>query len=136
MANEYELAIDVDASPAVTWAVVGDPTGVPRWFSKYTECSVDGNIRTLRNAEGAELVERILDWDAESLRYRYEVIDGAPLRSHEATFEVHPRDGERSRVIWRTRAEFLDPDIDTEERLAAAQREGLERLKALCETVG
>jgi uncharacterized protein YndB with AHSA1/START domain len=133
MANEYELAIDVDASPDATWAVVGDLGGVPRWFVKYPECTVDGDTRTLVNAEGGKLVERILERDDAERRYSYSVIEGPPLASHWASFAVVPRDG-GSTILWNTKATFLDASIDPEERLAAGQRDALERLKALCES--
>jgi hypothetical protein len=132
MANEYELTIDVDASPDAAWAVVGDVTAVPRWYTKYVTCELDADIRTLRSADGAELVERLLDRDEAERRYAYTVIAGPPLRSHWASFQVLPH-GAGSTVVWHTRAQFLDETIDTEERLSASQREGLERLKALCE---
>lgn len=133
MANEYELTIDVEAPPDVVWSVVGDVTAVPRWFTKYVDCHVDGDVRTLRSAEGgAELVERLLERDDTAMTYAYTVTAGPPLRSHWASFTVVRRDG-GSTIVWHTRAEFLDESIDTEERLAAGQRAGLERLKALCE---
>ncbi len=132
MANEYTLTIDVDAPPDVTWSVVGDVTAVPKWFAKYVECNVDGDIRTLRSAEGAELVERLLERDDLARTYAYTVTAGPPLRSHRASFTVVPREG-GSTIVWQTRAEFLDESIDAEDRLAAGQRAGLERLKALCE---
>jgi hypothetical protein len=133
MANAYELAIDVDASPDATWAVVGDLGGVPKWFVKYPECTVDGDLRTLVNAEGGQLVERILERDDKERSYSYSVIEGAPLASHWASFAVVPRDG-GSTILWNTRAEFLDASIDPEERLAAGQRGALECLKELCES--
>ena len=132
MANEYELTIDVDASADVAWTVVGDVTSVPRWYPKYVECGIDGDIRTLRSADGAELVERLLDRDESERRYAYTVIAGPPLRSHLGSFQVLPH-GEGSTIVWHTRAVFLDETIDAEERLGASQRGGLERLKALCE---
>lgn len=134
MANSYALSIDVDAPADVTWSVVGDPTGVPRWFTKYVECTMEGDTRTLRNADGGLLVERILEWSDDERRYRYTVIQGPPLARHEAGFQVLAR-GLGSTVIWETDAEFLDASIDTEARLAGAQRDGLERLKALCEEI-
>ena len=132
MANEYTLTIDVDADPDVAWAIVGDPIGVPRWFAKYVEATVEGDIRTLRSAEGAELVERLLERDEVARTYAYTVIAGPPLASHHARFTVTPRNG-GSTIVWHTNAVFQDPSIDTEERLAGAQRAGLERLKELCE---
>jgi hypothetical protein len=132
MANEYELTIDVDASADAAWAVVGDVTSVPRWYPKYVTCEVQGDIRTLRSADGAELVERLLDRDESERRYAYTVVAGPPLRSHLASFQVLPH-GDGSTIVWHTRATFIDESIDSEERLGASQRDGLERLKALCE---
>jgi hypothetical protein len=132
VANDYTLTIDVDVSPDAAWAIVGDVTAVPEWFTKYVECEVSGDVRTLRSAEGAELVERLLDRDDAARTYAYTVIAGPPLKSHWASFSVTPRDA-GSTIVWHTRAEFLDESIDTEDRLSAAQRAGLERLKALCE---
>ena len=132
MANDYTLTIDVDVPPDAAWSVVGDVTAVPRWFTKYVECEVVGDVRTLRSAEGAELVERLLDRDDAARTYAYTVIAGPPLKSHRASFSVMPRDG-GSTILWHTCAEFLDVSIDAEERLAPGQRAGLERLKALCE---
>jgi len=133
MASQYELSIDVDAPADVTWSVVGDPTGVPRWFTKYVECTREGDTRTLTNADGGVLVERILEWDDDERRYRYSVIEGPPLASHEAGFRVVARGADASTILWDTQAIFLDATIDAEERLAPAQREGLERLRELCE---
>lgn len=132
MANEYKLTIDVDAPPDVVWSVVGDPTSVPRWFTKYVECTLEGDIRTLRSAEGAVLVERLLERDDGARTYAYTVIAGPPLASHWASFAVTPN-GPGSTITWHTRAEFEDASIDAENRLAAGQLAGLQRLKALCE---
>ena len=133
MANDYTLTIDVDVTPDAAWSVVGDVTAVPRWFTKYVECEIAGEIRTLRSAEGAELVERLLERDDGARTYAYTVIAGPPLKSHWASLRVVPREG-GSTVVWHTRAEFLDASIDTEDRLAPGQRAGLEQLKALCES--
>lgn len=132
MANEYTLTIDVAAPPDVVWQLVGDPVGVPRWFTKYVDATVDGDVRTLTSAEGAQLVERLLDRDEAARSYSYTVTAGPPLKHHWASFTVTPRDG-GSTIVWHTRAEFVDPAIDTEERLAAAQSAGLANIKAICE---
>ena len=132
MANDYELTIDVDATPDATWALVGDPVGVPSWFVKYVAAEIDGDIRTLTNADGGQLVEKILDRDDAERRYSYTVISGAPLKSHHASFAVVAT-ATGSRVVWHTAGELNDPSLDLEARLGAAQREGLIRLKAVVE---
>ena len=132
MANQYALTMEIAAPPDVVWAVIGDPTSVPRWFPKYVSCEIEGDVRTLTNAEGGVLVEKLLERDDSVRRYAYGVISGAPLKSHRASFQVIDS-AAGSRVIWHTEAEFTDPAIDTETRLGPAQRDGLARLKALIE---
>ena len=132
MANDYELTIDVDASADATWALVGDPIAVPRWFVKYVTAEIEGDVRTLTNADGGQLVERILDRDDAQRRYSYTVVSGAPLKSHHASFAV-VETAAGSRVVWHTAGELSDPTLDLETRLGAAQREGLVRLKGIVE---
>ncbi|HSL64814.1 MAG TPA: SRPBCC family protein, partial [Gaiellaceae bacterium] len=105
---DWELSIEVDAPPDEVWAFIGDPTTVPRWYPKYVTCEVDGETRTLRSAEGAELVERLLERDEARRSYAYSVLSGAPVSAHRASFEVVPS-GAGSRVVWRTEAEPSDP---------------------------
>jgi uncharacterized protein YndB with AHSA1/START domain len=130
--RSWELTIDIAAPADATWGLVGDPTGVPRWFTKYEAAEVDGDTRVLRRADGGELVERLLQRDESRRFYAYGVIAGAPVSSHQASFEVQEAPG-GSRVIWRTTAEGKDPEMDMEARLAPSQREGLERMKQLLE---
>lgn len=132
MEKTWELTVDIAAPPEVVWDLVGDPTGVPRWFTKYVAAEVDGDTRVLRREDGGELVERLLARDEARRAYSYGVIAGAPVASHEASFEVRAAAG-GSRVVWRTTAAGSDPGLDMEERLAPAQREGLARMKQLLE---
>jgi carbon monoxide dehydrogenase subunit G len=132
MANDFTVTIDIAAPPAAVWDVVGDPCGVTLWYPLYESCVVEGETRTLRRADGAELVERLLERDDERRFYSYSVLSGAPLRSHEASFEVLEAAG-GSRVAWRTRGEPSDPAADLEQRLADRQRDALGGLKALLE---
>jgi carbon monoxide dehydrogenase subunit G len=129
----WALTIDVDAPPDAVWAFIGDPTTVPRWYPKYVACEVDGDRRTLRTAEGAELHERLLERDDDRRFYSYSVISGAPVASHLASFEV-TAEGEGSRVRWATQAEPLDPAADIRARLTASQTDALDRVKRIVET--
>ena len=70
----WELSIDVDAPPDAAWALVGDPTSVPRWYPKYAAAEVDGDSRVLRDAEAGELRERLLDRDDAARSYSYSVL--------------------------------------------------------------
>ena len=128
----WELTIDVDAPPGETWAFIGDPTTVPRWYPKYVRCDVEGDERILVSVEGAELRERMMDRDDARRFYAYSVVSGAPVASHLASFEVRERGG-ASTIVWRTEAEPSDPSVDLEARLVPSQTDALARIKAIVE---
>ena len=128
----WELGIDVDVPPEAAWALVGDPTSVPRWYPKYARAEVDGDRRVLTSAEGAVLSERLLARDDEARTYSYSVLCRAPVRSHRAGFAVTERGG-GCRITWWTQAEPSDPDADLEGRLTPTQADALRRMKEILE---
>jgi len=133
MSEPFDVSVDVAVTPDEAWAVIGDPLAVPRWYPTYVSCELAGGIRTLRRADGGELVERMLERDDTACTYAYSVVSGAPLRRHRASFTVVPAAG-GCRIIWHTDAEHEDPAIDMQARLADRQREALEGLKRLLES--
>jgi hypothetical protein len=132
MVNAFSVSVEVAVTPDKAWAVIGDPCAVPRWYPTYVSCVVEGGVRTLRRADGGEMVERLLERDEAGYSYAYSVVSGVPLRSHRASFTVQPSEI-GSRIIWHTEAEHEDPEIDMEARLADRQREALQGLKTLLE---
>lgn len=130
MANAFSVSIDIAASPAEVWAVIGADQ-VPRWYSQYTASVTHGDIRTLTRADGSQVVERLLARDEERRWYSYSVVSGVPLRSHFASFEVADDGAGGARVIWHTEGEPLEEGQDLETRLADRQRAALEGLRAL-----
>lgn len=132
---EWSLSVDVDASPADTWAFVGDSTSVPRWYVKYETAEVTGTTRILRNSGGGELVESLDSRDDERRTYSYTVLSGAPVSSYHASFEVQEREG-GSRVVWRVAAEPTDPSVDIQARLVPTQTAALQRMKEIVEAGG
>jgi hypothetical protein len=133
MQRSWEVGVDVAAPPERAWALVGDPTSVPKWYPQYVRCEVEGDVRRAWNVEGAELVERLVERDDDRRYYSYEIVSGLPLRSYTASFQVLAR-GSGSRIVWRATGEHQDPDIDLEQRLSGRQAEALERMKALIES--
>ena len=105
---------------------------MPRWYPKYVRCDVEGDVRVLVSAEGAELHERMTDRDDARRFYAYSVLSGAPVASHRASFEVLDRNG-ASTVVWRTEAEPSDPSVDLEARLVPSQTDALTRIKEIVE---
>lgn len=129
---EWQLTIDVDASPEAVWALLGDLTSPPRWYPKYVGVTVDGSTRTLHAADGRAVVETILEHDADRRRLAYSVVSGAPVASHEASFEVMAH-GDGAQIVWNTRAEPQDPTVDLPARLTGPQTDALGRIKTLVE---
>jgi carbon monoxide dehydrogenase subunit G len=132
MADGFEVTVDVDAPPDAVWAVVGDPTAVPRWYPKYVAAEVDGERRVIRSADGREVVERLISRDEAGRSYSYSVLSGAPVADHRASFTVEPR-GEGSRVVWRTEGRSTVEGASLEERLRGSQTDALAGLKAMLE---
>ncbi|MDX6556900.1 MAG: hypothetical protein QOD86_3095 [Miltoncostaeaceae bacterium] len=132
MADGFEVAVDVDAPPDAVWAVVGDPTSVPRWYTKYVSAEVDGERRVIRSADGRELVERLIDRDDAGRSYSYSVLSGAPVVDHRASFTVEAR-GEGSRIVWRTEGRSTVEGASLEDRVRGTQTEALAGLKAMLE---
>jgi carbon monoxide dehydrogenase subunit G len=132
MADGFEVTVDVDAPPDAVWAVLGDPTAVPRWYPKYVAAEVDGERRVIRSADGREVVERLLERDEAARSYSYTVLSGAPVVDHRASFTVEAR-GEGSRVVWRTEGRSTVEGASLEERLRGSQTDALAGLKAMIE---
>ena len=133
MSEAFSVSVDVAVPPERAWSVIGDPCGVPTWYRAYVSCQVDGDRRTLRRADGVELIERLLERDDDRRTYTYTVIGGLPLRHHHARFSVDPAPG-GCQIVWETTAEHQDPEINMQQRLAGRQQEALEGLKGLLES--
>lgn len=136
MANDFEVSVDVAVPPATAWTLAGDPARVHEWFGPVIATRIDGDLRTVRMANGAELVERLVDRDEGGMNYSYEVVEGIPaLKTHRATVRVSAH-GATSRISWRQTATSDDPDYDAERRLRGVMTAGLEQLRDMLEGTG
>ena len=133
MANDFEVGIDVGVPPDAAWALAGDPARVTEWFPAAVECEVVGDERRVVLANGARLVERLVDHDDVAREYSYVVESGIPgLTSHRATVRVAEAPG-GSRVLWRQQATSDVEGYDIESRLRGVMTGGLERLRDILE---
>ncbi len=129
MANDFEVGVDVAATPDQVWSLAGDPGGIGEWFAPVVACEMDGDRRTTTMGNGAVLVERIVDRDDGERSYSYTVLSGIPgLTSHRATLRVLEAPG-GSRVLWRQTATSEVEGYDIESRLGGVMTAGLERLR-------
>jgi hypothetical protein len=133
MSEPFSVSVDVAVPPDRAWALVGDPCGVTTWYPMYVSCELEGDRRTLRRADGVELIERMLDRDDDRRTYAYSVVAGLPLHYHHARFTIDAAP-EGCTVIWETTAEHKDPLVDMRARLSERQQDALNGLKRLLET--
>jgi len=102
MASIYkELPIETSAETA--WAVLRQPGEARTLFAPVlVDSHVDGDVRTVRFANGMVVEERIITIDDERRRIVYAAVKGTPMTHHHASMQVIP-DGEgRCRFIWIT----------------------------------
>ncbi len=129
MANDFEVSVDVGVPPDTAWAMAGDPEGIQEWFAPVTDITIDGDQRTVTMANGAQLVEKLVDRDDAARTYSYVVQSGIPgLLSHRATIRVDEAPG-GSRVLWRQTATSETEGYDIETRLSGAMTAALTALR-------
>lgn len=104
-------SIDIDASPADVWVLIGDFAGADAWMPMVsTSSSDDGNTpgatRTLVLDGGAEVVELLKKHDDEKMSFSYRIPDKThdiailPVTNYSSTLSVTASDG-GSTVTWK-----------------------------------
>jgi Polyketide cyclase / dehydrase and lipid transport len=126
-----ELVIDVGVEPA--WAAlrrVGEPHTL--FAPVLAGAEIDGQVRTVRFANGMVVRERILDVDEEHRRVAYAVIDPQGMTFHHSSMQLEIAGPGRCAFVWIT--DFLPAEA------AAALRplidQGTEALKRNLERAG
>ena len=93
------------AAPADTvWALVGDPSRLTEWFPGITECTVDGDRRTVRLAMGLMFPEQITVCDAVQRRFQYRITSEF-FTYHCSTLDVLELDHDRCLVTYAADAD-------------------------------
>jgi polyketide cyclase/dehydrase/lipid transport protein len=96
-----EIIVDVGAEPA--WEAlrrVGQPHTL--FAPVLTSSNLDGDVRTVRFANGKVLSERILDVDEEHRRVAYAVVEPQGMTYHHASMEIGMAGPGRCTFIWIT----------------------------------
>lgn len=96
-----EVVIAVSAGEA--WAVVGRPELLHHWFPGMTDCSVDGDQRTIHLGSGMAMVETILTNDPIQRRFQYRVAGGF-FSEHLGTIDVIALDDRHCLVVYASDA--------------------------------
>ncbi|MEV7324953.1 SRPBCC family protein [Streptomyces sp. NPDC093970] len=136
MTAAARVTLDARQSADRVWRLVGGFDSLPDWLPYIAESrpSEGGRLRTLTNAEGGVIVERLEAFDEAARSYSYSIVRAPfPVTGYRSTLQVVDRGGEGCRVEWS--GTFTADGVTDAE--AAALFEGIYRdgLAALAETL-
>ena len=104
----HEMTVDVGVQPA--WTALRAVGAAHKLFAPVlVDAELNGDVRTLRFANGVILRERILDVDDARHRVAYTALDGPGMSYHHASMQLFDAGQERCRFVWIT--DFLPEEI-------------------------
>ena len=125
----HQVAVEVGVDKA--WAALRLVGQAHNLFAPVlVGAHLEGEVRTVRFANGMVVRERIIDVDDERRRVAYSVLDGPGLTYHHASMQVVDRGPGRCQFIWIT--DFLPHDSGG--NLAPLIEQGASALKNNLET--
>ncbi|MGW7544936.1 SRPBCC family protein [Streptomyces sp. NPDC054770] len=95
--------LDVQHPADRVWQLIGGFGALPDWLPYITasRSSQGGRLRTLTNAEGGVIVERLEAFDATARSYTYSIEQAPfPVTGYRSTLQVVERGGDGCRVEW------------------------------------
>jgi uncharacterized membrane protein len=122
-----QASIGIDQSADKVWAVVSDFGGIGTWMPGIDACRVEGDRRIL-DTMGMTITEELVKKDDGGRALTYAIVDGAPVKSHEAVITVTPA-GDSCQVTWGVEAA---PD-EMADLMVTIYQQALEALKAHAE---
>lgn len=119
--------IIIDAPPEDVWDAVRDVGAIHRRLvpGLVVDTVLEGEIRTVTFANGLVVKERIVAVDDAARRFVYSATGGRATH-HNASLQVLPETGGRTRLIWIT--DFLP--VDAAEPIGALVERGAQILQA------
>jgi hypothetical protein len=101
--------VTVDVGVEEAWAALRQVGDAHKLFAPVlADSQLDGEIRTVRFANGLVLREHVLDVDESRRRVAYTALDGPGMTFHHASMQVADAGPGRCRFIWIT--DFLPAD--------------------------
>lgn len=109
-ADKVSRQVTFDGPPERVWAVLKDVCSITDWYRTVSACVVvedSGDTFRRVTLEEGVFLERIVDYDADEMRYSYAIVEGAPqVRDYVATIDVDPAD-EGAVITWSSRFESV-----------------------------
>ena len=105
--NQESISYTMNVRPEEAWDVISRVSGVDKWFgSLITSCRVDGDKRFCETAEGAQLIEDILEIDHDSRIFRYGIPQQEVLPVENIVGTMHVQDAENGKTLIEWSATF------------------------------
>ena len=103
-----ETLVDVSADEA--WAKLRNIAAAHELFAPVVvDAHLEGEIRTVRFADGMVVKERIVDVDEQRRRVAYSAMGGAGMTHHHASMQILEAAPARCRFVWIS--DFLPHDV-------------------------
>ena len=103
--------IEINAAPAIVWAIISDFCSIKTWLPPVTACASDGTnnpdvIRTLTLENGELLKEQLLKHNPEKMMYQYMIdeanVKAVPVSSYGSSIKVSSNESGGSTVTWKS----------------------------------
>ena len=131
MASIYQ-ELEVEVPSAQAWAALRHVGDAYKLFAPVlVNAQLDGEIRTVRFANGMVVQERILDVDEERRRVAYTALNGPRMTYHHASMQVLDAGPKRCLFVWIT--DFVPAEIS--DNLRSLIEQGAQALKSNLEQV-
>jgi hypothetical protein len=126
----------INAPAADVWAVVGDFNALPKFVEAATKSKVEGEdvgaVRTITLPDGANLNERLEEYDADAMRLKYSILEGPlPVENYLSAMEITST-GSGCELTWSS--EFNSkgvPDEDANNAISGIYQMGFDGLAKL-----
>lgn len=117
------MKTQLTASAADVWAVVGDFNALPKFVEAAVESSVEGegigSVRTITLPDGAKLLERLEEYDAEKMMVKYSILEGPlPVKNYVSVMQLTATEN-GCELAWSS--EFDAANASDEEAQAALE---------------
>ena len=130
--SEQKVAIEINATPAEAWEIIGAVSGVDQWFPQMiTSCRVEGNKR-ICGTEGGEFMEDILKIDHENREFKYGIPQQhlMPVENIIGTMKVEGT--EKATIHWHWAFDVEEANEEqAKEMLAGAGQMGISGIENL-----
>ncbi|MGW7260853.1 SRPBCC family protein [Streptomyces sp. NPDC054834] len=130
------VTLNMPQSADQVWQLIGGSGSLPDWLPYITECRLSRGdlLRTLTNAEGGVIVERLEAFDESARTYDYSIVQASfPVMDYLSKLQVVDRGDGGSRVEWS--GTFTPDGVTDGEAIALFHGIYRDGLAALAETL-